>query len=108
MKNTLDNSTGNAILGQNVKTIRESLNLTQEEFAEKLSLNPQFISQVENAKVGISIDTAISICNLANCSSANLFRGLVNSPNNIDKYNLLSEKNKSVIDQMITYLLNSQ
>ena len=46
MKNTIDNSTGNAILGQNIKDIRKSLNLTQEDFAEQLNLNPQFISQV--------------------------------------------------------------
>lgn len=108
MKNTMDNSTGNAILGQNVKAIRESLDLTQEDFAEQLNLNPQFISQVETAKVGISIDTAINICNLANCSSANLFKGLINSPNTIDQYELLSERDKFVINQMITCLLNAK
>ena len=92
MKRTSDNSTGNAILGKNVKFIRESLNLTQEDFAEKLNLNPQFISQVETAKVGISVDTAINICNIANCSSAILFKGLINSPNLIDQYDLLSKR----------------
>ena len=97
------NSTGNKVLGQNVKDIRKSLNLTQEEFAEKLNLNSNFISQI-----GISIDNAINICNTANCSSVNLFKGLVNSPNIIDKYELLSNRDKSVINQMITYLLNTK
>lgn len=108
MKNTIDNSTGNAILGQNIKDIRKSLNLTQEDFAEQLNLNPQFISQVETGKVGISIDNVINICNIAKCSSVNLFKGLINSPNIIDKYELLSDKDKSVINQMITYLLNAK
>ena len=109
MKNEIDNNcTGNLILGQNVKDIRKSMNLTQEEFAEKLNLNPQFISQIETGKVGISVDNVINICNTANCSSANLFRGLINSPNVIDKYELLSERDKSVINQMITYLLNTK
>ena len=102
------NSTGNKVLGQNVKDIRKSLNLTQEEFAEKLNLNPNFISQIETGKIGISIDNAINICNTANCSSVNLFKGLVNSPNIIDKYELLSDRDKSVINQMITYLLNTK
>lgn len=102
------NSTGNKVLGQNVKDIRKSLNLTQEEFAEKLNLNPNFISQIETGKIGISIDNAINICNTANCSSVNLFKGLVNSPNIIDKYELLSNRDKSVINQMITYLLNTK
>ena len=109
MKNEIDsNSTGNLILGQNVKDIRKSMNLTQEEFAEKLNLNPQFISQIETGKVGISVDNVINICNTANCSSVNLFKGLINSPNVIDKYELLSERDKSVINQMITYLLNTK
>lgn len=108
MKNTIDNSTGNATLGQNIKDIRKSLNLTQEDFAEQLNLNPQFISQVETGKVGISVDNLINICNTAKCSSVNLFKGLVNSPNVIDKYELLSDRDKSVINQMITYLLNTK
>ncbi len=108
MKNTIDNSTGNTILGQNIRDIRKDLNLTQEEFAEKLNLNPQFISQIETGKTGISIDNAINICNTANCSSVNLFKGLINSPNIIDKYELLSERDKSVINQMIIYLLNTK
>lgn len=108
MKNAVDSSTGNKILGKNIKEIRKNLNLTQEEFAEKLNLNPQFISQVETGKVGISVDNVIKICNTAHCSSVNLFKGLINSPNTIEKYELLSERDKSVINQMITYLLNTK
>ena len=108
MKNSIDNCTGNSILGQNVRDIRKNLNLTQEEFAEKLNLNPQFISQIETGKIGISLDNAINICNTANCSSANLFKGLINSPSIIDKYELLSDRDKSIINQMITCLLNTK
>lgn len=111
MKNDIDNSntgTGNVILGQNIRDIRKSMNLTQEEFAEQLNLNSQFISQIETGKIGISVDTVINICNTANCSSVNLFKGLINSPATIDKYELLSERDKSVVNQMITYLLNTK
>lgn len=110
MKKVIDTSTGNLILGQNIKEIRKELNLTQEEFAEKLNLNPNFISQVETGKVGISVDTVINICNTANCSPVNLFKGLINSPNtNInDKYELLNDRDKSIIYQIITYMLSTK
>lgn len=62
----LDN---NIIIGRNIKNIRKDLDLTQEDFAEKLNINAQFLSQVETGKAGISIDNAINICNTANCSS---------------------------------------
>lgn len=101
------NVDNNIIIGQNVKDIRKNLNLTQEEFAEKLGINPQFLSQVETGRVGISLDNAINICHIANCSSVNLLKGIIKTPDIIDKYELLSEKDKSVISQMITYLLNA-
>ncbi|MCI8621862.1 MAG: helix-turn-helix transcriptional regulator [Clostridia bacterium] len=110
MDNTTNNNTGNIILGQNVKNIRLGLNLTQEKFAEQLNLNSQFISQIETGRVGISIDNAINICNLANCSPTVLFKDLVNSSssNMIDNYELLNERDKSVVNQMIVYLLNTK
>ena len=65
------NLNNSIIIGQNVRDIRKSLNLTQEEFAEKLNINPQFVSQIETGKVGISIDNAINICNTTNSSPSN-------------------------------------
>ncbi len=101
----LDNS---IIIGRNVKEIRKNLNLTQEEFAEKLDINAQFLSQVETGKAGISIDSAINICNTANCSSNKLFKDLIKSPDIIDRYELLSDRDKSVINKMISVLLGTK
>ncbi len=98
----------NTIIGQNIKDIRKSLNLTQEDFAEKLGINPQFLSQVETGRVGISLDNLVNICNTAKCSSVNLFKGIIKTPDIVDKYELLSERDKSVVNQMITYLLNTK
>lgn len=108
MKKEIDNNAYNMILGQNVREIRKSMNLTQEEFAEELNLNPQFISQVETGKAGISVETIINICNFAKCSSANLFYNLIEAPSISDKYELLNERDKSIINQIITYLLNTK
>lgn len=104
----LDNGTVNNTLGQNIREIRKDLNLTQEQFSEKIGINSQFLSQVETGKAGISLDTAINICKIANCSSVRLFNGIIESPNIIEKYELLNNRDKSVIAQMITYLLNTK
>lgn len=107
--NTLsNNSIYNEILGQNIRDIRKNINITQEELAEKLNMNSKSISKIENGKVGISLDTAINICQLANCSSVHLFKNIIKSPDISDKYELLSQRDKSVINQMITYLLNTK
>ncbi len=104
----IDNSTKLLILGQNIQQIRKSLNMTQDEFSEKLNITSNFLSRVENGYVGISIDTAISICQLADCSPINLFRGIIETSNITDKYELLNSKNKATIELLITHLLDTQ
>ena len=104
----MPNLNNSIIIGQNVREIRRSLNLTQEEFAEELNINAQFLSQIETGKTGISIDNAINICNTANCSSGKLFNTLVKTPDNIEKYELLTDRDKSIINNMITILLDTK
>ena len=101
----LDN---NIIIGRNIKNIRKDLDLTQEDFAEKLNINAQFLSQIETGKAGISIDNAINICNTANCSSNKLFKTLIKSPDTIDNYELLTDRDKTVINEMIKILLDTK
>ena len=108
MKNTLNTkNTGNIILGQNIRDIRKNLHLTQEDFAEKLNINANFLSQIETGKTGISIDNLINICNVAKCSPTHLFKGLIQFDDIMDKYQLLNHRNKSIINQMIDYLINT-
>ena len=96
------------ILGQNIRDIRKKLDLTQEQFAEKLNINPQVLSHIETGNTGISIENAVNICNTANCSVTHLFKGIIKSPNTIEKYELLTDRDKSVINQMIDCLLNTK
>ena len=96
------------VIGKNIKKIRKELKKTQEEFAEELDINPQFLSQVENGKNGISIENAIKICKSAKCSSEYLFEGLVKTPKDVvNKYELLSNKNKVIISKMIDLLIET-
>ncbi len=105
--NITDKNNDNRILGENIKNIRKNLNMTQEEFSEKINIGCQSLSKIETGKVGISLETAINICKIANCSSVLLFKDIIPLPNITDKYELLSDRDKFVINQLINLLLNN-
>lgn len=93
-------------LGNNIKEIRKKANYTQDEFSEKLGITPQFLSAVERGISGISLTTAIKICQIANCSPLVLFKNIIEISSLEDKYELLSDKDKQVIEKLIDYLLD--
>lgn len=94
------------ILGQNVRDIRKSLGLTQEEFSEKLNITPNHLSKIENGNTGISLDNAINICKIGKCSANILFKGIIEVSNINDKFELLDERDQDVVEQLMTYLLD--
>lgn len=101
----------NKIIGNNVRFIRKTHKLSQEKFAEQVELSPQFISDVERGIEGISLTTAIKICNIMNCSSLVLFANLIefkNYTNEMDKFTKLSDKNKDIVLNIIEALLKNQ
>jgi len=54
------------VLGANIKSYRYAKGYTQEHLAEKSGLSPRYISDIENARGNIAVDT-LEI--LANCLS---------------------------------------
>lgn len=51
------------VLGANVKYYRYQIGYTQEQLAEKCELSPRYISDIENNKGNISVDTLEVIAN---------------------------------------------
>ncbi len=101
----------NKIIGNNIRYIRKSNKLSQEKFAEQVDLSPQFVSDVERGLEGISLTTAIKICNKMNCSPLVLFANLIefeNYNNEMDNFTKLSVKNKNIVLDIIEALLNMQ
>ena len=101
----------NKIIGNNIRYIRKSNKLSQEKFAEQVDLSPQFVSDVERGLEGISINTAIRICNIMKCSPNILFANLIkfeNYNNEMDKFTNLTDKNKNIILDIQAALLNMQ
>lgn len=92
-------------LGENIKAIRKKAKYTQEDFSEKLGITPQFLSSVERGINGISLTTAIKICQITKCSPMTLFKGIIQISSVEDKYELLTDDDKQVIEKMIDFLL---
>ena len=50
-----------AIVGKRIRRHREKLSLTREQFAELISMSPQFLAEIENGKKGMSAETLYKI-----------------------------------------------
>ena len=93
MKKTFSREEINKKIGINIRYIRKNNHLSQEKFAEKLDLSPQFVSDVERGVEGISLATVINICNTMKCSPLVIFSNL------IDYENYNSTQNKTYSHQ---------
>lgn len=82
------------IVGQNIKTIRKSKGITQEQLAESLDKSINMISLLENGSSGASEPTIVDICNTLNVDANSIFKGLLT-------YNI-EEKDKYIIDNIAT------
>jgi len=52
----------NIQIGEQIKSAREQAKLTQEQFAERIDVSPQYVSDLERGVVGVSISTLKRIC----------------------------------------------
>lgn len=102
------------ILGKNIRQIRLLRGITQENLASDIQKSVNFVSLVENGKTGISIPTLVDICNALNTDFNSLFAGITVPTDTSDEsyiansLNLLGEKDKSIVKELVTYILNSK
>ena len=72
----------NIQIGERVRIAREQAKLTQEQFAERIEVSPQYISDLERGVVGISIPTLKRACIILGVSSDQLLFGTVSRDRN--------------------------
>ena len=102
------------IIGNNMKAIRLSRGITQEQMAEKLNRSINFVSLIELGKSGMSVETIVDICNILNVSSESLFKGLINyNSNEKDRYILenistLNNKDKQIVTDLMQYIIENR
>lgn len=56
-------------IGERIKLIRKNLGLSQREFAEKINMKTQYLSNVEKGVSGLTIEKVKCICGIANVSA---------------------------------------
>ncbi len=99
------------ILGNNIKTIRLSRGMTQEQMAEKLDRSINFVSLIELGKSGMSVPTIIDICNILDVDVSCIFKGLLDyklkekDKNIIDNINFLSNEDKEIVENLVKHLI---
>lgn len=49
----------NRIIGNKIYQLRRSINMTQQELAEKVGISVTFLSEIENGRKSMSVDTLI-------------------------------------------------
>ena len=105
-------------IGKKIKLARTNTNYTQETLAEKTSLSPRYISQLERGIAFGSASTIVSLCNALNISSNFLFSDVIDSNfsdfddlvdnNFLHDYSQLNDYNKKVIKRLTNDLIKLQ
>ena len=106
-------------IGKKIRLARSKANYTQEELAEKLSLSPRYVSQLERGIAFGSATTIISVCKALNISSDFLFENLIQSTNSktlndlmsqsfVENYLKLNNYNRVVLEALAAELVKLQ
>ena len=105
-------------IGKKIKLARSKTNYTQETLAEKASLSPRFVSQLERGISFGSATTIVNLCRALNISSDFLFSDLISANSTeaipefdsklIENYSQLNDYNKKVVNRLISDLIKLQ
>jgi transcriptional regulator with XRE-family HTH domain len=91
----------NIEIGEQVKIARENLKMTQEQFAERIEVSPQYISDLERGVVGISIPTLKRACTVLGVSSDWILFGIKSQ----NRSAALDERCRDLSDEQFKILL---
>ena len=105
-------------IGKKIKLARTKAEYTQEQLAEKLSLSPRYISQLERGIAFGSATTIINVCKVLHINSDFLFNDLIDNGTPIldnitdnkflQDYLKLNDYNKNVISIITSDLIKMQ
>lgn len=105
-------------IGKKIKIARTKAEFTQEQLAEKLSLSPRYISQLERGIAFGSATTITSICKALNITSDFLFKDLIQNDSPIindlvdqsflENYLKLTDYNRAVVNLLTGELVKFQ
>lgn len=99
------------VLGNNLKKIRLSKKLTQEQLAEKINISTQLLKDIESGRKLGSLNTFISICVALNETPNTLLyelftNNITNNNSLISKIDRLSERDKKIVENLVNNMLD--
>ena len=92
----------NIQIGEQIRLAREEAKLTQEQFAERIEVSPQYISDLERGVVGISITTLKCACVALGTSSDQILFGITAESRNV----AIEKRCTNLSDKAFSALLN--
>lgn len=105
-------------IGKKIKLARTNASYTQEQLAEKLSLSPRYISQLERGIAFGSATTITNLCKALNINSDFLFNDLIKNEKPLlneigddkflENYLKLNDYNKTIITSIANELVKIQ
>lgn len=98
-------------MGQRIMLRRKSLQMTQEEFSERLGVSPQMISNLELGKKAIRPENLAKVCEVLDLSADFILTG-TNTKTAVDavadKLVLLTDAELQMVNDMIDYMNNKK
>lgn len=94
----------NVKIGERVRIARENAKMTQEQFAERIEVSTQYVSDLERGVVGVSVPTLKKICLALGVSSDRLLFGVQAEDERaaiFDRCKNLSQKRFVLLSQII-------
>lgn len=101
-------------IGKNVKRIRLLRGLSQETLANDLDKSINFVSLIERGESGLSIKTLVDLCRILEVDANTIFEGVIAPSHEMaDNYitkslNLFNEKDKTMVTDLIDYIISSK
>ncbi len=102
---------GNKQIGKRCRKAREAAGYTQEKLAEIIGRGPQFVSDMERGKCGMSLSTFMSLCSVLSVSADYLLFGWTGGdslPLSIDeRISRLKESERVIVEQQLNLILQA-
>jgi transcriptional regulator with XRE-family HTH domain len=90
-----------------IRSAREKLGYTREQFAEKLDVSVSYLAELERGRTGISVKMLLKVCNLLGLSADYVLFGTERSEDaqRLDAIHRIDEKYLPLLDHLIAELL---
>lgn len=96
-------------IGLRIGQRRRELNLKQKDLAEMINISPKYLSAIETGRRHTSLETIVALCEALDTTSDYFLLGNIKKEidnNIIDNLKLCSEKDKTVIQELIKICAN--